>query len=77
MEKPSDVGFDSTLLNDIIFSLQHVKGPVVDMLSIVNLNEAADGKKATMWVDPERYPDVLDRDLVCFLCFEVLDETLM
>ncbi|KAG7452688.1 uncharacterized protein BT62DRAFT_958683 [Guyanagaster necrorhizus] len=63
MGKSSDVGLASMLLNDIIFSLQDVKGPVADMLSIVNLNEAAEGKKATMWVDPERYPDVLDRDL--------------
>ncbi|KAK0199209.1 muts domain V-domain-containing protein [Desarmillaria ectypa] len=55
IDKQSDVGFDSMLLNDVIFSLQHVK---------VNLNEAAEGKKTSMWVDPERYPDVLDRDLV-------------
>ncbi|KAK0210572.1 muts domain V-domain-containing protein [Desarmillaria ectypa] len=63
IDKQSDVGFDSMLLNDVIFSLQHVKGPVADMLGIVNLNEAAEGKKTSMWVDPERYPDVLDRDL--------------
>ncbi|PBK96664.1 hypothetical protein ARMGADRAFT_988633 [Armillaria gallica] len=76
MENPSDVGFDSTLLNDITFSLQHVKGPVADMLSIVNLNEAADGKKATMWVDPERYPDVLDRDLAILQIEAELDDEL-
>ncbi|KAK0228364.1 muts domain V-domain-containing protein [Armillaria fumosa] len=76
IEKPSDLGFHSTILNDIIFSLQHVKEPVADMLRTVNLNEAAGGKKATMWVDPERYPDVLDCDLAILQIEAELDDEL-
>jgi len=52
------------LLRDIICSLPRVKTPVKELLGIVNLKKAAEGKKELMWKDPERYPAIIDSDMV-------------
>lgn len=36
-----------------------------DILGIVSVKKAAEGRKDTMWIDPERYPVIADTDLVC------------
>jgi DNA mismatch repair protein MSH3 len=64
-DNPSDVGFKSRVLNEIISSLPKLKEPMKDILSIVSLKKAAEGQKDTMWNDPERYPDIADMDMVC------------
>jgi DNA mismatch repair protein MSH3 len=62
---PSDVGFKSNVLNDIVFSLPKLKEPLNDLLSVISLKKASEGRKDTMWNDPERYPAIADADLVC------------
>jgi DNA mismatch repair protein MSH3 len=63
-DKPSDVGFKSIFLNEIIFSLPKLKEPMKDLLGIMSLKKAAEGRKDTMWNDPERYPNIADMDMV-------------
>lgn len=65
-ESPTHVGFESGLLNRIIFALPNLKAPINELLQVVNLRKAADGHKATMWIDPERYPGIADADIVRF-----------
>lgn len=35
-----------------------------ELLGAVSLKRAAEGNKDTMWTDPERYPSIVDADLV-------------
>jgi len=67
VQSPSDVGFKSRILNDILFALPKLKGPMKELLDVVSLKNAAEGKKDTMWNDPERYPTIADVDMVMHL----------
>jgi DNA mismatch repair protein MSH3 len=67
MSHPSNVGFKSTLLNNIIFSLPKAKDATQEMLSAVSLDSASEGRKEKLWTDPERYPTIADTELVSFL----------
>ena len=67
MSHPSNVGFKSTLLNNIIFSLPKAKEATQEMLSAVSLGSASEGRKEKLWTDPERYPTIADMGLVSFL----------
>ncbi len=60
----TSVGLKSPVLNRIISSLPRLKEPVKELLDVVNLKNAAEGNKATMWNDPERYPGIIDSDIV-------------
>lgn len=64
VDRPEDVGFKSTILNDIISSLPKLKGPMKELMSAVRLKEAAEGRKETMWTDEEKYPDLIDNIMV-------------
>jgi DNA mismatch repair protein MSH3 len=61
---PSDVGFDSKLLNEIIFALPNLRDSMKELLGVVSLKHAAAGRKDIMWNDPERYPTIADLDMV-------------
>lgn len=65
-ETSEDVGFKSSVLNDVIFSLPKLKQPMKDLLKEVSLKKAAEGRKDTMWINPEKYPQIADIDLVSF-----------
>jgi DNA mismatch repair protein MSH3 len=71
-----NMGLTSRLLKDIISSLPRVRAPVKELLGIVNLKKAAEGKKELMWIDPERYPAIIDSDMVSLrvtsICMELL-----
>lgn len=58
-----DVGFNSRLLNDIIFSLPKLRQPIKNLLDTVNISMAAEGKKEAMWVDPERHPNIANAEM--------------
>lgn len=62
-ENPESIELTSKLLKGILCSLPRVRAPVKDLLSIVNLKKAAEGKKDIMWNDPERYPAIIDSDM--------------
>ena len=66
-ENSSDVGFKSRILNDVLFSLPKLKEPIKGFLDDISLKKAADGRKDTMWTDPEKYPAIADIDLVSIL----------
>lgn len=53
-----EVGFQSPILNDIIAALPRMKEPVKALLREISLKEAKEGKKDTMWTDPDKYPSI-------------------
>ncbi|KAG6896947.1 hypothetical protein C0992_005153 [Termitomyces sp. T32_za158] len=73
---PSDVGFKSSLLNEIIFSFPKLKGPMKELTSAIRLDQAAEGQKDKMWVDPERYPEISDADVAIQFVDVELDDQL-
>jgi hypothetical protein len=38
-----------------------------ELLEAVNLKKAAKGQKDSMWTDTEKYPEIIDADMVCGL----------
>jgi DNA mismatch repair protein MSH3 len=76
-DNPESIGLTSRLLKNIICSLPRVKAPVKELLGIVNLKKAAEGKKELMWNDPERYPDIIDSDMVSNVAFLRVNSWLM
>lgn len=63
-ERPSDVGLESSVLNEIIHSLPRLQPAVQDLLSVVNLDHASENRKDLMWEDPDKYPGIVDAALV-------------
>ncbi|KAL1748072.1 muts domain V-domain-containing protein [Schizophyllum fasciatum] len=60
VEAPKDVGFQSSILNEIVYALPKIKPAVDSILAQISLKEAAAGNKQHLWTDPGRYPEVLD-----------------
>ncbi|KAG6821075.1 hypothetical protein H0H93_007234 [Arthromyces matolae] len=60
---PSDVGFRSNILNEIIYTLPKLKDSIKGLLSSVRLGAAAEGRKDTMWTDLDRYPEIGDAEV--------------
>jgi DNA mismatch repair protein MSH3 len=61
---PASVGLKSPVLNEIISSLPKLRAPINNLLAAVNLKKASEGKKDSMWTDLERYPNIIDADMV-------------
>ncbi|KAJ6455723.1 DNA mismatch repair protein MSH3 [Mycena sanguinolenta] len=76
LQTPADVGLKSTLLNDIILSLPPLKQPVQDLLREIKVEEAKHGNMASMWRDPEKYPDLEGNILALLQVEEELEEEL-
>ncbi|KAH8108175.1 muts domain V-domain-containing protein [Cristinia sonorae] len=55
---PSEAGFRSRLINDVIYALPKLREPVQELLRAFSLKMAAEGKKGSMWADPDKYPDL-------------------
>lgn len=64
MDTPASVGLESPVLNEIISSFPKLREPIKGLLAAVNLRKASEGKKDTMWTDLERYPGIIDADMV-------------
>ncbi|KAG5354224.1 hypothetical protein C0989_003737 [Termitomyces sp. Mn162] len=75
-ESPSDVGFRSSLLNEIVFLLPKLKGPMKELMSAIRLDQAAEGRKDIMWTDLERYPEISDADVAIQFVNVELDDQL-
>ncbi|THH32975.1 hypothetical protein EUX98_g1202 [Antrodiella citrinella] len=58
IDRLSEAGFRSPLLNDVICTLPKLKDPVQDLLGVFSLKAAAEGKKDSMWTDPDKFPDL-------------------
>ncbi|TFK72184.1 hypothetical protein BDN72DRAFT_836577 [Pluteus cervinus] len=75
MEKPSDFGFQCSLLNEILFTLPNLRGPIKKLLGAISVKEAAEGRKESIWTDPDRYPGIRDADLaIQLIAFELEEE---
>jgi DNA mismatch repair protein MSH3 len=61
---PASVGLESPVLNEIISSFPTLREPIKDLLAAVNLKKASAGKMDSMWTDLERYPSIIDADMV-------------
>jgi DNA mismatch repair protein MSH3 len=55
---PIHVGFRSTSLNMIVWTLPRLKAQVQTLINAVKLSELDAGRKAEMWVDEERWPQI-------------------
>jgi DNA mismatch repair protein MSH3 len=66
VESPPTVGFKSSVLNNIIYALPKLREPMAKLIEAVSLKKAAEGRKDTMWTDPEQYPKIADADMVSF-----------
>ena len=64
MTTPDSVGLESPVLNEIISSFPKLREPIKDLLAAVNLKKASEGKKDCMWTDLERFPNIIDADMV-------------
>lgn len=58
--KPSDAGFKSELLNDIVFTMPHIREAVKGFLEDMDLKKAREGEITELWASPEKYPEVED-----------------
>lgn len=63
VDNPSDVGFKSHILNDIIATLPRLRDPVQELIGMIVLKKAAEGDKTSMWSDPEKYPALAEADM--------------
>ncbi|KIJ68934.1 hypothetical protein HYDPIDRAFT_80554 [Hydnomerulius pinastri MD-312] len=57
-------GFRSKLLNEIFVSTPKLKSPIQKYLGVVSLKDAAEGKKESLWTDPERFPALVHHELM-------------
>jgi len=64
VDTPASVGLESPVLNEIISSFPKLREPIKVLLRAVNLKKASEGKKDAMWTDLERYPGIIDADMV-------------
>ena len=44
-------------------ALPRLRDPVQNLIGEINLKRAAEGNKALMWTDPEKYPSVSNADM--------------
>ncbi|KAH9926110.1 muts domain V-domain-containing protein [Fomitopsis serialis] len=58
INSPQDAPFRSPLLNEIAVALPKLRDPMRYILDNVNLKSAKEGKKESLWTDPDKYPDV-------------------
>ncbi|KAJ8078692.1 Mismatch repair protein msh3 [Marasmius tenuissimus] len=74
-DEPSQCGFTSTLLNEIIFALPLLREPIENFLGAISLQAAAEGRKEDLWSDAGKYPYVEDcHDLLRVSEAELMDE---
>ena len=58
----------SRLLSDTVDALPRLLEPVNDLCAAVNMGEAAECREATMWADPNKYPDLEETNTVSARC---------
>jgi len=58
--KPEDVGFKSSLLNDIVFAIPKIKEPLKAIIDAIDLQKAREGSLMELWRDEEKYPTLDD-----------------
>lgn len=76
VETPADVGFQSPVLNEIVYALPKIRPAVSGIVAEISLKEAAAGNREHLWTDPGRYPAVLDAFHGCAMIEVELEEEL-
>lgn len=69
VEHLDQAGFDSPILNGIVFTLPKLRGPIQDLLEMIHLKAAKEGKKEALWTDEDKYPEILGLTTVCALTY--------
>ncbi|EKM83024.1 hypothetical protein AGABI1DRAFT_34226 [Agaricus bisporus var. burnettii JB137-S8] len=59
-ETPKDVGFESHVLNDVIYSLPKLRIPIKGLIDSIRIEQAVEGKKELMWTEPDNFPGLVD-----------------
>lgn len=59
-QTPVDVGLESPILNEIIYSLPKLRHDMKDFIDAVKIDEAKEGRKELMWWNPDRFPDLVN-----------------
>jgi len=67
MDDATSAVFKSPILNKVIRALPTLANPVAAILGDLNTKKATEGKMSELWNDPEKYPSVLEAQLVCIL----------
>lgn len=63
-EAPKDIGFKSSVLNDIIYAIPQIRPAMQSILRDINLKKAAEDKREDLWNDPKKYPKIDDAHFV-------------
>jgi DNA mismatch repair protein MSH3 len=77
VDKPKDVGFKSTLINNAIYSLPAIADDVATFLSSFNHDEAAKDNKFDMFKDEEKYDTITIQKMAIVAVEADLDEHLL
>ena len=67
--KPDDVGFKSSLLNNIVFAIPQIKEPLKAIVGAIDLQKAKEGNLTELWRDEEKYPALDNCKLVSNFSF--------
>ncbi|KZT60361.1 hypothetical protein CALCODRAFT_114887 [Calocera cornea HHB12733] len=69
---PGDVGFKSSMLNDIVYSLPAMLDVVTQLMHPFDIRKARDDNKAELWLDPQKYPAIQDtKDCIATVEYEL------
>lgn len=64
VEERDQAGFKSSILNDILSTLPKLRQPMEDVLSEIHLKSAKEGKKDELWIDQDKYPEIMGLQVV-------------
>lgn len=67
VDNVDSIGFKSSILNKVVYTLPTLVTPAAAILLDLNTKKATEGKISELWNDPEKYPSVLEAQLVCIL----------
>ena len=67
MDNIDSVGFQSSILNKVVYTLPTLVAPVAAILLDLNTKKATEGNISELWNDPEKYSSILEAQLVCIL----------
>ncbi|KZO95721.1 DNA mismatch repair protein MSH3 [Calocera viscosa TUFC12733] len=71
-ETRADVGFKSSVLNDVVYSLPTMLDAVTQLMQPIDLRKARDNNKDELWLDPQKYPAIQDtKDCIATVEYEL------
>ncbi|PSS32179.1 hypothetical protein PHLCEN_2v2052 [Hermanssonia centrifuga] len=58
VDTPDQAGFQSLILNEILYTMPKLRGPIKDALDAISLTVAKEGKKESMWSNEDKFPEI-------------------